>query len=87
MAVVGRWWNGVWGRIGRRDVWLSVSFRVTARQGGSEGGRVLSWDFATEDAARAMVDRLRAAEGPGEWRELTLGRAASAPADEAPKDG
>ena len=79
MSVIGRWWNGVWGRMARRDIWLSFSYRVTAREGDSENGRVLHWDFDTEDEARAMVARLQQAPGPGEWREMDKSRAAGPP--------
>jgi hypothetical protein len=70
VAVLGRWWNGVWGRLARRDIWLTVTYRVTARAGDSEHGKVLRWEFDSEEAARAMVVRLQTAVGPGEWREL-----------------
>ncbi|MEU8014599.1 hypothetical protein AB0B74_01390 [Micromonospora parva] len=66
----GRWWNGVWGRLARRDVWLAreVRWHVTARAGDSETGKVLRWKFDTEDEARQMVQRLVQADG-GKWRE------------------
>ena len=72
MDVVGRWWNGAWGRLVRRDVWLLRDTRwlVVARQGDADTGTVRDWDFATEDEARAMVDRLLKAEGPGDWKSL-----------------
>ncbi|MEU1812354.1 hypothetical protein [Micromonospora aurantiaca (nom. illeg.)] len=68
--LVTRWWNGVWGRLTRRDVWLAreVWWHVIARAGDSETGRVLRWEFDTEDAARQMVRRLVQADG-GRWRE------------------
>jgi hypothetical protein len=68
--LVGRWWNGVWGRLTRRDVWLAreVRWHVVARAGDSETGKVLRWQFDTEDEARAMVRRLVQADG-GQWRE------------------
>jgi hypothetical protein len=61
--LVGRWWNGVWGRLARRDFWLSreTRWQVVAREGDSETGRVMRWEFATEDEARETVRRLRAA--------------------------
>ncbi|MFI6331078.1 hypothetical protein ACIBBG_22590 [Micromonospora chersina] len=67
---VSRWWNGSWGRLTRRDVSLSreVRWHVVARSGDSETGKVLRWEFATEDEARAMVHRLLRADG-GQWRE------------------
>ena len=70
MAMLARWWNGAWGRVGRRDIWLSTTYRVTARQGDSESGKVLRWEFTSEAEARAMVARLQRAPGPGEWREM-----------------
>ncbi|MFI5490619.1 hypothetical protein [Micromonospora echinaurantiaca] len=75
----GRWWNGVWGRLARRDVWLTreVRWHVVARAGDSETGQVLRWAFDSEAEARAMVRRLLASGG-GQWREQT-GDAATAP--------
>ncbi|MEU4479039.1 hypothetical protein AB0F68_13375 [Micromonospora sp. NPDC023966] len=69
--VAGRWWNAVWGRLGRRDVWLTrdVRWKVVARSGGSETGRVLRWEFDTEPEAVAMVQRLLAADAGGHWRK------------------
>ena len=80
MELLGRWWNGVWGRLARRDVWLTreARWQVVARQGDSETGRVLQWEFATEAEARRMVERLLAADSGGGWRELE-GRAATPP--------
>lgn len=67
---MGRWWNGVWGRLTRRDIWLAreVRWHVVARSGDSETGKVLRWDFGTEDEARRMVQHLIRADG-GQWRE------------------
>lgn len=64
----------------RRDVWLSREARwhVVAREGDSETGRVLRWEFATEAQARAMVERLLAAETGQTWRERD-GSAATSP--------
>jgi hypothetical protein len=70
---MGRWWNGCWGRMVRRDIWLirEVRWQVRARQGDSDTGREMSWDYAEDEtAARAMVERLLQADGPGDWREL-----------------
>jgi hypothetical protein len=64
------WWNGIWGRLARRDVYLFEDggrWLVEARQGGADGqGR---WsEHPDEDAA---LDRVRALlTGPGRWREL-----------------
>jgi hypothetical protein len=73
VAPVGRWWNGKWGRLARRDIWLTreTVWHVRARAGDSETGRELHWSYATEAEARAMVDRLMRADRPDEWRDLT----------------
>ncbi|MFC0030221.1 hypothetical protein ACFFMM_11895 [Micromonospora chaiyaphumensis] len=69
--VVRRWWNGVWGRLTRRDVWLvrETRWTVMARAGDTESGRVLRWEFASEPPALEMVDRLLRADTAGQWRE------------------
>jgi hypothetical protein len=43
---------------------------VVARQGDSETGKILDWSFPNEPGARAMVQRLLDADGPGRWREM-----------------
>jgi hypothetical protein len=70
--LVGRWRNGQWGRLGRRDIWLSTDgklWQVRAREG-SAGGREVRYDFDREYPARAMVHRL-IATAPGDWKEIT----------------
>ncbi|MGV9764921.1 hypothetical protein [Micromonospora tulbaghiae] len=69
--VVRRWWNGSWGRLARRDVWLvrQTRWKVVARAGDSETGKVLRWEFETEQEATGMVDRLLRADTAGQWRE------------------
>lgn len=78
--LVTRWWNGVWGRLTRRDVWLAreVRWHVVARAGDSETGRVLRWEFDTEDEARRMVRRLVQADG-SPWREHSRDAATQPP--------
>ncbi|MBM0259828.1 hypothetical protein [Micromonospora sp. 4G55] len=51
--LVTRWWNNSWGRLTRRDVWLAreVRWYVVASAGDSETGKVLRWEFDTEDNA------------------------------------
>jgi hypothetical protein len=64
------WWNGTWGRLARRDVYLfedGGKWLVEGREGGAEG-RSKWYDFENEDAALDCVRGLLA--GPGEWREL-----------------
>ncbi|MCM0674668.1 hypothetical protein NCC78_08200 [Micromonospora phytophila] len=72
MEVRGRYWNGAWGRIARRDIWLLSDgrlWRVRGRLGG-DGGREVSHDFTNEGSARTMVDRMMEASA-GTWRDLT----------------
>ncbi|MEU2610642.1 hypothetical protein ABZ570_03510 [Micromonospora sp. NPDC007271] len=73
--VVRRFWNGVWGRLARRDVWLvrQTRWRVIARAGDTETGKVLRWEYDTEPEAMAMVDRLLRADTAGQWREQAAG--------------
>lgn len=69
--VVRRWWNGSWGRLARRDVWLvrQTRWKVIARSGDSETGKVLRWEFDTQQDADLMVERLLRADTAGQWRE------------------
>ncbi|MDZ5447767.1 hypothetical protein U2F26_34540 [Micromonospora sp. 4G57] len=78
--VAGRWWNGILGRLTRRDVWLTreVRWKVVARAGDSETGQVLRWEFDTDTEARAMVERLLTTDAGGTWRQQA-GDAASPP--------
>ncbi|MEU7802579.1 hypothetical protein AB0B10_25300 [Micromonospora arborensis] len=72
MDVVGRWWNGSWGRIARRDIWLLLDGRrwcVRGRVGGDDGREVLH-EFDDEQTARAMVSRMMGTSA-GAWRDLT----------------
>jgi hypothetical protein len=85
MEIVGRWWNGSWGRLSRQDVFLRAEtvWEVEARRGGAEG-RSRTWRFHTQEEARAFVARCLEA-GVGEWRELPAaprdtGGAATGPA-------
>lgn len=73
--MVRRWWNGVWGRPARRDVWLvrQTRWKVIARAGDTETGKVLRWEFETEPEAMNMVDRLLRADTAGQWREQEAG--------------
>ncbi|RZU75867.1 hypothetical protein EV384_4439 [Micromonospora kangleipakensis] len=72
MEVKGRWWNGNWGRIARRDIWLLSDghrWRVRGRLGG-DGGREVAYEFDDEQQARAMVNRMMETSA-GAWRDLT----------------
>jgi hypothetical protein len=69
--LVERWWNGRFGRLARRDVWLygSATWRVESREGDADSGRGNTWTFDDEEQARAMVRRLLETGGDG-WRDL-----------------
>jgi hypothetical protein len=65
------WWNGTWGRLARRDVYLYVdgnTWFVEGREGGAEG-RSRWYEFADEQTALDCVHGLLAQ--PGEWREVS----------------
>ena len=66
------WWNGKWGRIARKDVYLRVSgdqWYVEQRAGGAEGVSHF-FEYDSEDAALETVRALLV--GPDEWRELSV---------------
>jgi hypothetical protein len=67
-TVVGRWWNGTFGGMVRRDVWLRANgwtWQVGWRSGRRDG--VLC--FRTEDDARRQVELLLSDGGP--YRRIT----------------
>jgi hypothetical protein len=76
MRLVQRWWNGRFGRLARRDIWLEHDevWHVRARQGDGES-RIKSWTYPTRQDADAMLHRLRETGGDG-WTDIT---AASSP--------
>jgi hypothetical protein len=74
VEVRGRWWNGRYGRMARRDIWLLTNgmvWRVQARTGDAD---IDKWqhDYISEGDARAviagMIDRTG---GPSGWRDLS----------------
>lgn len=71
-TLVGRWWNGRWGRLARRDIWLheTTVWRVQRRRGDGDSDQVKEWQFTSERAAREFVDRLIDTGGDG-WRDIT----------------
>lgn len=73
MAVVERWWNGRFGRMARRDVWLKRTWRVEWRQGDGDSP-VTGKDFDDEQAARAWLRTVLArgkVHESDQWRDLT----------------
>ncbi|WP_203910955.1 hypothetical protein [Rhizocola hellebori] len=68
----GRWWNGAYGRIARRDMWLYTNgyvWRVEARQGDGDAA-VWSKQFTSEQLARELAAQMMARSGD-QWRDLT----------------
>ncbi|MFI6163002.1 hypothetical protein ACIA59_24010 [Micromonospora haikouensis] len=82
--VVRRWWNGAWGRLARRHVWLvrQTRWTVVARAGDRETGKVLRWEFDTQGDDDLMVERLLRADTAGQWREQQVGTAPPAVVDD-----
>jgi hypothetical protein len=65
------WWNGKWGRLARRDVFLRVDgdqWHVEQRDGGGDGTSTFR-EYDSEDEAYEAVRALLT--GPDEWRDLT----------------
>ncbi|GIH20923.1 hypothetical protein [Rugosimonospora africana] len=71
------WWNGKWGRIARRDVFLSLDdgtglWWVEAREGGAEGRQVRQ-EFDCEPDALRRIRRLTEGSPIDNWREMPAG--------------
>lgn len=65
--VVERWWNGSWGTMSRRDVWLRTNgetWQVGVRDGHTEG----TLRYPDETRARQQLDLLLSEAGP--WRQI-----------------
>lgn len=72
MQFVQRLWNGRYGRMARRDLWLRTdgrTWRVQARQGDGDS-KMWQRDYADEGEARAMFEAMRK-RGAKAWRDLT----------------
>ena len=80
----GRWWNRLYGRMARKDLWLwqdGPQWIVGARTG---DGEVWRRQFDAEAPARALIDRMIARNGGKRvWLDMTrlTSRAARAPTD------
>jgi hypothetical protein len=73
VRTIERWWNGSWGRLVRRDVFLREHrgrWQVETRQGGAEG-RGRAWTFDDEQEARRWLARCLD-DGRGGWRQVHL---------------
>ena len=73
---MGRYWNGTFGRMARRDIWLTAGadgWYVRAREGGEDGKEIPERTFADEEQARNFVRRLMVSS-PGQvdnWKDIT----------------
>ena len=74
--LVERYWNGSWGRLARRDIWLwnlpDDRWRVEIGIGSLDTGDRQHWDIADDSDARALLARCLDTGGDG-WRELSAG--------------
>lgn len=62
VKTIEKWWNGIWGRLARLDVWLRTDGRrwdVWIREGGADVNRNRHTEYGTEAEARAELDRLK----------------------------
>ncbi len=70
METRSHWWNGRWGGLARRDIYLRVDgdrWYVEDRLGGADG--TSGW-YDLDDEDRAL-DRVRTQMGTGDgWRQL-----------------
>lgn len=74
--LVEHWWNGAWGKMARRDVWLRSGvgdWTVEICMGGLDSGTRREWRYPHEDAARAQLRRCLDTGGT-EWRSLSVRR-------------
>ena len=75
MELVGRWWNGRFGRLARRDLWLKYDgdghWKVEARQGDGDSRVWCRW-HDSEILARAEIGAMMARSGGADgWRDIT----------------
>ena len=72
MQLAQRWWNGRYGRLARRDIWLEQHevWRVRVRKGDGDSP-TRTWTFDTRKEAEDLVQRLLAAEPTNGWRDIT----------------
>jgi hypothetical protein len=68
------WWNGRWGHLARRDVFVHLedgNWSVQAREGGAEG-RTAVWQFDDRDQAVAAAKNLMDKSGMDGWRSVPV---------------
>jgi hypothetical protein len=70
-TIVRHWWNGSWGRLGRRDVYVrtdGITFELEVRQGGSEGR---TWKRIYDELWKADEEAGRHRDPALQWREIS----------------
>jgi hypothetical protein len=71
--MIEHWWNGNFGRLARRDVWLWRSpaevWTVEICDGGVDSGRRAEWSYPTEHDARRQLARCLNTGG-ADWKDL-----------------
>jgi hypothetical protein len=75
-VLVEPWWNGTYGRMARRDIWLHDEggrWVVEISMGSLEAGERARWPYDDEATARAMLRRCLETGGSG-WRSLPVDR-------------
>jgi hypothetical protein len=62
--LVERWWNGRFGRLARRDLWLyrSTTWRVESREGDADSRRGNTWTYDDDGPIMAITARTRVRE-------------------------
>lgn len=76
--MVEHWWNGIWGRMARRDVWLYRHEDVPEGDPGAWELHVVngwdwtrSWRYRREGTARAYLRHLLGTNDLGEFKDIT----------------
>lgn len=73
MELIGHWWNGQWGTLGRRDVWLEQlddgRFRVRWR---GRDWRDRDGQYVTRSAKVAVAAVRSLVDDGGTWKQLPV---------------
>ncbi len=70
-TVVRHWWNGTWGRLARRDVYIrtdGATFELELREGGTEGR---SWKRSYDELAQAELEAARHRDPAMRWTDIS----------------
>lgn len=75
MRTIGRWWNGSYGRLARRWIWLRTDgefWQVEARQGNDDARIWSSRPMVSESDARQLLRQMMDRTGD-DWRDMGPG--------------